>query len=289
MKLPVFFHIPKNAGTYIFNRLFSACTLLNRPDYRRFGVFTIRICEVLKDGVIAYRFLVRDLNNYCNYSTSFSLVDGDDTSYQVNYKDWLREKNNLEIKGLCVQDISFLNFKEEQHEILNDNEELYFFTCLREAYDRAQSLFSYLKSTQSQHESTHGALGSLTFENYINSIYLEDSWLIRTLNRIPDSEPITDDDYKKSIDFLSTVHVFNMQSIDEQLRDIIQSCYDFDLEKWYFHDIYLLNIVKNETKNKICIPFEQLEIETQSTFLNRTARDRQLYKHFTQDANITQT
>ena len=286
MKLPVFFHIPKNAGTYIFNRLFAACALLNRPDYAKLGVLTIRTCEVLKDGLIAYRFIVRDLNNHCNHSISFSSVDGDDYCYQVSYEDWLQEKNHLEIKGLCVQDISFLKFKKEKHDILNDYEELYSFICLRETYDRTQSLFSYLKSTQSQHESTYGVLDNLSFEEYINSIYLEDSWLIRTLNNIPDSEPITDDDYKKSINILSTMHVFNMQSIDDELRDIFQTCYDFDLEKWYFHDIYL-NKVKNETKNKTSIPFEQLALETQSTFLSRTVWDIQLYNHFIQHVDIT--
>ena len=283
--IPVFFHIPKCAGTYIFNRIFAVCSILGLNDHKEFNRYTIKTCEVLKNGEIAYRIIVRDVKNQCPDLSSFKPVEGDDFSYRVDFNDWLKQKHHFEIWGLCVQDISFSDFEDERTDVLNEEKDLYYLTCLRDSYDRAISVFSYLSSSQSKHENTHEKFGDISFEEYLNSEHLEDCWVIRVFNNIPDSAVITDDDFYKTINILSTMHVFNMGNVDESLKSIFKICYNVNIDDYLSHGTYL-NVVKNETKEKINAPFLSLKPDTRKNFLKRTEFDRKLYNYF-EDVNIS--
>lgn len=277
--LPVFFHIPKNAGTYIFNRLFATCATIGRFDSGKLKINSIKTCNILKNNQVTYRIIVQDLNDYCNNCGLFQMVPGDEYSFRVRFVDWIKEKQNFKIQALCVTGNGFSSFEEEKELILNSEQDLYKFICLRDPYERCLSLFSYLKSSQSEHESTHGIFGEMSFEDYLNSEYLEDSWLIRVLNNIPNDSQITDDDLYKSINILSTMHVFDMSKIDSSLFNIFKKCYNFDIEKDACQDIFD-NLCKNKTKNKINVPFLSIKQETRRKFLQTTSLDRGLYNHF---------
>jgi len=286
MKLPIFFHVPKNAGTYIFNRIFAVCSILGLSEYRILKRYTIKTCEILKNGKIAYRIIVRDINNQCVNLDSFSPVDNDDFYYSVEFNDWVKQKHNFEIQGLCVQDISFSDFESDRVDILDTKKDLYYITCLRESYDRAISVFSYLSSSQSKHENTHERFGNISFEEYLDSEYLEDSWLIRVFNETPDNVAITEDDLYRTINILSTMqHVFNTLNVDESLKSIFKVCYDFNVDNYLNHGVYL-SVNKNKTEQKINVPFSSLRLSVRKNFLKRTELDRKLYNHF-KDANIT--
>ena len=62
------------------------------------------------------------------------------------------------------------------------------YTTIRDPFERAVSLYNYINSSISSHEPNHKSLGLLTFDQYISSSEAEDSWLIRNLLDLPDSE-----------------------------------------------------------------------------------------------------
>lgn len=262
-KLPVFFHIPKNAGTYINNICFSVM-----QQYSKTRGYHI---DILKDGVITYRLLcVGDgeldpkvytkLNNVC-YTTQFENLD--------------KILNDLELFMIRVSDNSFRSYKNELLPYIKDYD-LFEFLVLREPYSRVQSLFSYLKSIQSQNETTHGVFGNMSFYEYLNSPYLEGGWLIRSLLDIPNEVPVSEQHYDKVCEILDGMHVYNTEDVRGCINNVFNQCYSFnigDLDKYVVYD--------NKNKEKQEIPFDSWDHYTVEKFMMQTTWDRKLYERYT--------
>jgi hypothetical protein len=75
-------------------------------------------------------------------------------------------------------------------------------TVFREPYKRSLSLYNYIKSNNSAHEPTHNSIRSNTFEDYLRSPQLEESWLIRNLIPVNDGVAITEEDFKRTCNML---------------------------------------------------------------------------------------
>jgi hypothetical protein len=148
---------------------------------------------------------------------------------------------------------------------------------LREPFDRCQSLYSYITSSSSNHEPTHGTIKFKTFEEYLNSYQLEDSWLIRNLINIPDSREITEEDYYQACFILDQFKIKDISKTDFLINEAFIEYYNID-QSIIIND--LSKIKKNETLNKQKICFSELNEETKMTFLRRTEFDRRLYKKY---------
>jgi hypothetical protein len=229
-KLPVFFHIPKNAGTYINNRCFSFFK-------QRFGGKDCYHIDVLKDGVITYRLLCRSSKKLCSDYTSINKI-----CYQINFEDLRLDE--LDLFLLRVADVGFETYKQDIYSLLPENIKPYEFLCLREPYSRTQSLYSYIQSSQSSHEDTNYKFGNLSFVEYLNSPQLEGSWLIRRFLKIPNEIPITEEHFKKTCDLLSEMLIFGMDDIDESLFKVFMECYGMDCRS------ITANVYDNKTKEK---------------------------------------
>ena len=73
------------------------------------------------------------------------------------------------------------------------------FLTLREPFSRANSLFHYLISSDSDHELVRDEVHAKTFEEYIDSNELQDSWLVRQLLSLGWHEPINQTHYDLAI------------------------------------------------------------------------------------------
>ena len=263
-KLPVFFHIPKNAGTYIYNCVF-------RDIFDNYNTNPHKCnLEVIHDGAIIFRIIgssdqplnkfYRKMNN-ANY-----------------YKVDLEHLNLSDIDVFLVEvcDEGFHSCKEHIYDMLPSNSEPYEFICLREPYDRIISIYNYVQSTQSSHESYHGKFGDMTFVQYLNSELLEGSWLIRKLLNISDTEVVTEDHFDRACAILDDMIVFDIKDIDNNIHKIFQICYDIEPTEFTDH----VNRYKNETINKVVVPFNSLDQKTQDTFMRQTFWDHQLYKRY---------
>lgn len=263
MKLPVFFHIPKNAGTYTYNVSFWSLYInLFKPE-RLWNL------EVFKKNKLSYRLVCKPKDKI-----------QDENYLKMNDANWRRVTiNNLDFEDLDIYfvevcDVSFNSYKEDIYKNLPDHVEPYEFLILRESYSRTQSLYSYVQSAQSSHENYHAKFGDMTFVQYLNSEMLEGGWLIRSLIDLPNEIPITQEHFEQVCGILDNMLVFDVKNVDENLKKIFGYCYDIDIVKLRA-DSY-----KNKTVGKIDTPFESLDDNTKRAFLNQVKWDNDLYNKY---------
>lgn len=276
--IPVFLHIPKNAGTYILSCAHNIFRrYLNELNPNKFTM-----------NDLGYRILLINYENntisiaLCyepNYLTNkkFKQIPYNEYSNSIELGDFLCEisQGKLKIFSLFIESegFKFINtglfdnfFK------ITDKLPLYY-AIFRDPLERALSLFNYLKSTDSSHEPTHGSITSSTFENYIKSSQAEDSWLIRSIVGISDSKQISDEDFQKTCIFLDKAKIMDIKYTDEL---IVHS----------FNECYLLNARFNKTimrtnktkQNNINI--QEVDPVSFNIFKNRAAYDYKLYNRY---------
>ncbi len=266
-KVPVFLHVPKSAGTYLGNLAFAAMT-------QRYKLNLYHHCiTVLKDGVFAYKILAVS-DSKLNYKSLDS--DRNWTIYDV-------ELDKLNIDGLDIFMIQigsegFSTYKDDLYPMLSHEDlEPYEVLHLRDPYSRTQSLYNYLQSNQSLDESTHGVFDDLTFEEYIKSSHMEDSWLIRRLLGLSDEAIVSDSDIENIYNILDEINVYDITNIDNDLVSIFKKCKGL---RYNPEDIYLEAGLDNVNHNKKTIPFEELDEETQLEFKNATKLDYLIYNRY---------
>jgi len=259
MKLPVFFHIPKNAGTYVFKSSFSAL----ENCYEQNGCYRI---NVLKDEVVHYRLLCttsRDLDSEIYTKIGRS-------RFQVKLSDL--KFDHLSMFMLVISSEGFKSYKEDIYSILPDNVSTHEFLCLREPYSRAQSLYSYLNSNQSSHEPTHKSMDNKSFVEYLNSDQLESSWLIKNLLDLPCEEPVTQDHFDNTCKLLDAMDVCGIDTIDSCLAKVLKECHNLDIGGKRPH--------MNETIDKDVSTFESMDELTRNNFIVKTKWEQQLYDKY---------
>lgn len=276
MKLPVFFHIPKNAGTYTYNLAFRLVRL------RLLSNDTILNIIVKKGEYILYRMACSAKNiplgdKYKRGRTA--------ETFFVDYDDFNIDDLNLYFLEICGR--SFGSYKDYIYKNLPHDLKPYEFMFLREPYSRTLSLFSYLNSAQSAHEPSHGVYDSNTFIEHLNSPQLQGSWLIHCLLNVPNSEIITQDHYEETCNILDEMLVSDMSEVNSVIFKIFNECYDLGLDmKDFLNKKITRNLRSNTTKDKLEYPFESLDEETKTHFLNQTKWDYKIYNKY-KNANIS--
>lgn len=260
-KLPVFFHIPKNAGTYTNNRCFSFMQRF-AAGKKHYHV------DVYKDGVIYYRFIC-----YSEHPLNEKFEQlHHKTLYKINLKDL--SFDGLFIFMLRIADSGFSNYKKDLYPLLDKDIEPCEFLFLRDPYSRLQSLYSYIESEQSSHETSNKSIGCSSFIDYINSPKLEGSWLIRSLLNISNELPITDKHFKKCCKILDHFKISDVEDCQKTLEEVFYYCYSFDVSN------IDSNVYRHKTKNKTDIPYTSLDKAARINFNNQTKWDRLLYEKF---------
>ncbi len=266
MKLPVFFHIPKNAGTYITSTsYYAAHELSNGNKY---------YVDVVKGNITFYRLICFDQGDLNN---KYKKVNSD--RYQVNFEDL--DLSDLKLIMIRICDAGFGCYHEDIYSSLPIDVQPYEFICLREPYDRILSLYSYIQSAQSSKEPTHRAFGKNSFIEYLNSSQLEGSWLIRNLLNIPNEVSVDQEHFNNTCKLLDNMYVFTTSNVNDSVVKVFEDCYDFK-----FNTIQYRNVVRNQTQNKLNVSFDSLDMQSKTAFLNHTSWDRQIYERY-KDADIT--
>jgi hypothetical protein len=154
------------------------------------------------------------------------------------------------------------------------------FTVLRNPYDRALSIFNYIKSDNSSHEPNHDCLVSKSFQEYIESDELEDSWFLRSLMDMPDSAII--EPYHLTLaheGYLKHFRISDISKVDDLINNVFHGVYGIQQSDVEDHVIES-NLHRNATPNKLKIKFEDLDPTIQQKFLDRTYWDRKLWKRY---------
>ncbi len=262
-KLPVFFHIPKNAGTYVYNVSFRLIGSKLDVGGKLYNL------QVQKGDRIVYRLICSAKNGL---SDKYKLMNNAGWVV-VQYDDLNLDDLNLYFVEVCSS--SFGCYKEEVYCNLPNDTEPYEFLILREPYSRILSIYSYLTSPQSSHELTSGSFGDKTFIEYLNSDQLENSWLIKSFLNIPHDTIINEDHYRATCDILDDMFVSDISDTDLCLSNVFNKCYGFKNI-----DIPNQKIHPNKTSKKIEQPFKTLDKPTKMHFSNQTKWDSLLYEKF---------
>ena len=279
-KIPVFYHRPKNAGTYVSDWMLIAFRHYRRTytDWLKTRTSewdTIKSIRIVENGFIIARVLVGDPEHFCDDNPNL-FIKYSNAQFDTDLKNLTKEFfDNIFLFGIIIEGRGFA-LKEE---VLNLFEKYIFheFLLLRDSFSRAQSLYNYIISASSKHEKTHGLIKSSTFESYIMSEQLEDSWLIRQFAKIEDQIPINKCHFNTTIDTLTSFKLYSVKDVEQAIRDTFLECYDFDirsiiLKPWD-------TVTKNKTNEKK-IKIDELPLKAQQTFNQRVYWDNKLYNTF---------
>jgi len=274
-KIPVFFHIPKNAGTFVLNRLFAYGMALNKKDHERTSNKRIHI---LNDGDIAYRLIVFDLNDTCNTDDRFNQVS--ERLFEIDIKKITQELiESFCVFALVVTDISFNKYEEEIFPFMPKEAELYKLIPLRDAFSRAVSIFNYSNSKKSSHEKIHGLYKDYSLEEYLRSGEVEESWLIRKLLGLSDDHYISQKNFNEACKILDDFEVFDYKDSQKLIENFFLNFYNFKQEnmQWIF-DLWCP--IYNKNKKKSTCSIEDFSDEVKELFLEKTFWDNKLYKKY---------
>lgn len=153
------------------------------------------------------------------------------------------------------------------------------FTVLRNPYDRALSIFNYIKSDSSSHEPNHDCLISKSFQEYIESDELEDSWFLRNLLDMPDNQVIEPYHLTLADEWLRHFRITDTSKVDDLINQVFHGAYGIQQSDVEDHVIES-NLDRNATPSKLKIKFEDLDPTIQQNFLDRTYWDRKLWERY---------
>ena len=269
-KIPIFLHIPKSGGTYVLTwamSMFRFWTNKNESQDKR------RLISVKYNDLIILTVLACVDNDI-----DFIINPIDECNHIINLDDFLIKLSKMDIFFIMIEPDGFFVMKTQVIKSICDTVEksfIYYMT-MRDSFSRCRSLYNYLNSENSNHEKLHGSIASNTFENYLHSNELEDSWLIRSIINISKDQAINNDNFDEVCNILNEVNIVDIENIDSLIDDMFNECHLITRQDVLPHQI-ILN--KNET-NVLKIEFSELDNETQSAFLKRTEFDRKLYNKY---------
>ena len=245
--IPVFYHIPKSSGTYIYT-----CMLGSIKNNLETSAKEIYIND--KQRVLAR--VIASVNK------------SEESAIKSN------DFEKLSIFAVFIQAAGFRNADGILNSIFEKAKtppDLHKFTILREPFSRERSLYHYLTSNKSKYELTHGALKSPSFEQHIMSEELQESWLIRSLLNLANNTELTEEHFDKTCEILQGFKVYDSAKTQEAVKETLSKCFGIK----HFNEDDQPFIRNKNTYNKI--EFEQLTLDVQKRFNERKKWDRRLY------------
>lgn len=243
--IPLFFHIPKNAGTYVISKtglLMRAYKYkydsdpIFREKSKSFGpLFRVATTLEILDEKNRPLAIINgfDVNGYIhqNRGKDIELVRG--IYHRIHLKNLSREiLESLELFQVNIVDHGFAVFEDILSLFNHESTGFIPHALLRDPFKRALSIYNYLTSEASSHEPTHMSIFAKDFQDYISGIQSEDSWLIRKLLNIPNTESLTDELYDSFCEIFDLFMVTGVENVDGLLASVYEKSHSL-----FFPDI----------------------------------------------------
>lgn len=285
-KIPVFHHIAKCAGTYTLSWMQMLCRRYHIMigDNQKPGWTSLRIrrCEVsLGDGRHFTSCVYTPTDIHAN-NESFVPIGQDEHADTIDLKSFINTVKSGDVVPFSISinpaAPGIKSANKAIDKILNiTGRSKAEFTILRDPFRKASSLFSYLTSDDSKHEPTHNAITHDKFADYLKSLQLEDSWLIRNLMNLSDGQEINKKHYDKCVNIMRNWIVGDISQTDDVIDSVFGECYGIvksDVES------HVVDVWRNNTSNKLKTTIQDVDSDTREKFLARTEWDRKLWETF---------
>lgn len=278
-KLPVFYHVPKNAGTYVTNM-----SLLYFRGYRRMytdwndrGYETIKNIEIIdENNNTLARLITGDPDNMCVSDTLMTNNDADASHHNVMLTDLQSSCTpDLKLFILIIEDHGFA-MGEHICNMVKNNRPYQEYVTIREPFSRTVSWYSYITNEASSHEPLHQYV-TTSFENYIKSDIFESNWLMRKLTGVLDTDDFTNDHYEQAINRLDNFNIYLIKDTDKMIDTMFNSSYNLTRED-FPGGIKPPQRNQNPVKDKICL--ENLPVDIQQMYTEKTYWDRKLWEKY---------
>jgi hypothetical protein len=295
--LPVFYHIAKNAGTYVLSWMMMLCRKYNlhlgKHQIPGWSSKRIRRSIVLLKEGKQLTCCIHTPTDVATINNNFKKDKfSDEVTDYVDLEFFIDSINNGDVEVFSISvdptvpGASIQRDAIEKIKHASKREHALNFTVLRDPFARSISLYHYIKGDKSKHEPTHDSIISANFLEYIQSSELEDSWLIRHLLDMQDSQVIEPRHFTLANEYLQYFRISDMGGVDELINNVFHGSYGI-LQSDVEPKVVATHINKNKTNKKLKFKFEDLESTLQQTFLDRTYWDRKLWEKYCKNANIT--
>lgn len=279
-KIPIFYHIPKCGGTYILY-LYKYLNKENEKKIRKpSGNWNNQVCRKINIYLDDKRYLeatgtieIEDLLKLnCkleSYSNTFSIKE--------LYK--LIDNKKIKITSIFIQPTGDGNMNESRKEVDKllsyINKKPFYFTIIRDIFQRLYSEYSYLVSDISNHEPSAKFYRQYdNFEKFLIEFNGYDNQISR---QITYGLPLDSKSFEQVKSFFDDFTIANMQNIKETAIKVWEKCYEY-VDDCDNDNLFYRN--KNVNKKKIII--DEISKDARKQFLIKTEWDRKLYDYLSQ-------
>lgn len=274
-KIPVFYHVPKNAGTYIigcYSKFMHYWKDSKMQENHSFHHIHAGYAMIVDRGLIVARAFILHSEDFLSKEKNHIKVLPEN-EIEIDLKNF----DETLLKDVCVfafvLESNGFKYRKKFLDLLKKQYECHEFIILREPFDRAVSLFSYNTSSASQHDYEHRSIVASNFRDYLFSDQFECNWLITQLLNLDDFTPITQKHFEETLTILEKMRVYDMVDVNAALKISCIECHEFDP---YQQNLELDTIFKNSTAREK-LGYEMLSDAEKNKFLELTLWDRKLY------------
>lgn len=284
-KIPVYLHIPKNAGTYLIhvftNYFVSLFGHESKLDIQRLTVssrdFNLTIFVKFNsdywntDENIKEHHFVAPRAKKCGFPTLKTYIE----NKQLYVLAIVIEPEDGELRPSFSKVEQILNLCESKGA---------YFSIFREVFSRQQSLYHYITGDESSHEPSHQSIKEASFVEYLSSDSLEDSWLIRSTTGMKHDWSISEFWFNQCCNFLDNFNflIKDIKNTDIIINEVLFSCFKEGLS-----DSDAKTTLRNSTKIENKITIEDLNKETKQKFLEQTHWDTKLWERYCHNVDIS--
>lgn len=297
--LPVFYHIAKNAGTYTLSWMMMLCRVYSIQMGCRTlpGWTSDRIRRSVVDigghkQLTCVIYTPTDVHINNEHFKKNAAGDGNSDWVTIEHFTHAINTGQVKVFSVSVDPVGWggdhmpedychgYNQHRQALQLIQQatgREHLLNFTILRDPWSRAQSMYNYLTTDSSAHEPNHGAIQAENFIKYINSDELEDSWFIRNMLNLSNNTTIEPKHLTVCDQYLKTWRISDINNTDQLIDQVFHGAYGV-MQHNVESDV--VDVWRNNTPNKTKVKFDELDQNSQQTFLDRTYWDRKLWERY---------